>query len=330
MSTPIQHLARPSVQRRAPWQDSQELRVSNWITPWDFEEEIDAGVIGAPYSAASISASGAAGGPEAVRMAFRYNTTFSVDWDTDIRGLKVRDLGDIGGHLTDVKIAHAKIESVVQTALMHQSPFVPIIIGGDHSITAPAVRGFCAANRGKKVGIINFDAHFDVRNLEHGPHNGTPFRQILEGNLGIEGKNVVEIGIHGFMSSAAYYQWTQDQGMTIISGRQIERRGIEECVAEALARAGDGTDLIYVSVDIDCLAFPWAAGTSASSAEGLSAWQLLEGVYACGLDPKVAALDVVEIDPTRDQGDLTARSGCSTILAFFAGLYRRRYGDRGY
>jgi formiminoglutamase len=330
VSTPIEHLRLPSVTRRAPWQDSQELRVSNWLAPWDFAEEIDAGLIGAPYSAASISASGAAGGPEAVRMAFRYNTTFSVDWDTDIRGLNVRDLGDIGGHLTEVRVAHGKIESTIRDALTHSKPFIPVIIGGDHSITAPAVRGFCAANPGKKVGIINFDAHFDVRNLEHGPHNGTPFRQILEGNLGIEGKNVVEIGIHGFMSSASYYQWTQQQGMTIISGRQIEKRGIDDCVAEALARAGDSTDLIYVSVDIDCLAFPWATGTSASSAEGMSAWQLLEGVYACGLDPKVAALDLVEIDPVRDVADVTARSGCSTILAFFAGLYRRRYGDRGY
>jgi formiminoglutamase len=218
----------------------------------------------------------------------------------------------------------------VRDALRYGKPFIPIIIGGDHSITAPAVRGFCAANPGKKVGIINFDAHFDVRNLEHGPHNGTPFRQIIEGNLGIDGKNVVEIGIHGFMSSAYYYQWALAQGMTIISGRQIEKRGIDDCVAEALTRAGDGTDLIYVSVDIDCLAFPWATGTSASSAEGMSAWQLLEGVYACGLNPKVAALDVVEIDPTRDVSDVTARSGCSTILAFFAGLYRRRYGNRGY
>ncbi len=118
--------------------------------------------------------------------------------------------------------------------------------------------------------------------------------------------------------------------MTIISARQVERRGMDACVAEALAIAGDGTDLIYVSVDIDCLAFPWATGTSASTAEGLSAWQLLEGVFACGQDPKVAALDVVEIDPSRDVKDLTARTGCSVILTFLAGLYRRLHQDNGY
>jgi len=329
-TTPVPQLRLPSVTKRAPWQDSEELRVSNWLTAWDFREPIDAGLIGVPYSAASISASAAAGGPEAVRMAFRFNTTFSPDWDTDIRNLRVRDLGDVGGHLTDVYAAHRNIEDAVKGALSLGLSFVPIIVGGDHSITAPAVRGFCAANPGKKVGIINFDAHFDVRNLEHGPHNGTPFRQIVEGGIGVAGKNVVEIGIHGFMNAASYYQWTQEQGMTIISGRQVERRGMEACIAEALEQAGDGTDLIYVSVDIDCLAFPWATSTSASSAEGLSAWQLLEGVFACGQHPKVAALDVVEIDPTRDVKDVTARSGCSTILVFLAGLYRRLHGDRGY
>jgi len=318
------------VTKRAPWQDSEERRISNWMTLWDFEEPINAGLIGAPYSSASISASGASGGPEAVRMAFRYNTTYSPDWETDIQKLKVRDLGDIGGHLTDVGIAHGKIESAVKDALTHRTPFVPIIVGGDHSITAPSVRGFCAANPGKKVGIINFDAHFDIRNFEHGPHNGTPFRALIEGGLGIDGKNVVEVGIHGFMNASPYREWARDQGMTIISGRQVEKRGMEVCVAEALEIAGDGVDLIYVSVDIDCLAYPWTIGTSAASPEGLSAWQLLEGMFACGQHPKVAALDVVEIDPSRDVKDLTARSGCSVILTFLAGLYRRTYGDRGY
>lgn len=323
MSTPVPDLFPPSVTKRAPWQDSEERRVSNWMTLWDFQEPLDAGLIGAPYSAASISASSAAGGPEAVRMAFRFNTTYSPDWETDIQDLRVRDLGDIGGHLTDVSVAHGKIEAAIKGALTVGPRFVPIIVGGDHSITAPAVRGFCAANPGKKVGVINFDAHFDVRNFEWGPHNGTPFRAIVEGDIGISGKNVVEIGIHGFMNAAPYHQWARDNGLTIISGRQVQQRGMQDCVGEALQVAGDGTDLIYVSVDIDCLAYPWAIGTSASSPEGLSAWQLLEGMFLCGQHPKVAALDVVEIDPTRDVKDLTARSGCSTILTFLAGLYRR-------
>jgi len=335
VTRPIQHHAfphvnAPSVIRRAPWQDSEEQRVSNWLTAWDGQETLDAALLGVPYSAASIGSSAASGGPEAVRLAFRYNTTYSPDFDTDIQRLRVRDLGDVGGHLTDVTAAHAKIEAAVAAVVAHAPRFIPLIVGGDHSITAPAVRGFCAAHPGKRVGIVNFDAHFDVRNFEHGPHNGTPFRAILEGGLPIEGKNLVEIGIHGFMNSSRYLRWTQQRGMRIITAREVQRRGIEACMAEALAIAGDGVDLIYVSVDIDCLAFPWATGTSAATAEGLSAWQLLEGVFACGLDPKVAALDLVEIDPVRDLKDLTARTGCSVLLTFLAGLHRRLKGDAGY
>ncbi|MBW3633565.1 MAG: agmatinase family protein [Chloroflexi bacterium] len=326
----VPHLSPASVVKRAGWQDSEELRVSNWLTPWDGEDPLDAGLIGLPYSGASINPSGAYGAPESVRLAFRYNTTYSPDWDTDIRGLRAGDLGDVGGHLTDVTVAHAKIESAVAAACTIEPRFVPVMIGGDHSVTAPAVRGFCAANPGKRVGIINIDAHLDVRNFEHGPHNGTPFRAILTGGLRIEGRNVVELGIHGFMNAASYMQWAREQGVTVISGRDVQRRGIGDCIAEALRLAGDKTDLIYVSVDIDCLAFPWAIGTSATSPEGLSAWQLMEAVFACGLDPKVGALDLVEIDPSRDVKDLTSRTGCSVLLTFLAGLYRRLHDNDGY
>lgn len=322
---PVANLNLPSVTKRAPWQDRPEKRVSNWLSLWDFEEPIDAGLIGAPYSAASISASGAAGGPEAVRMAFRYFTTYSPDWDTDIQSLAVRDLGDISGHLTDVATAHSNIENAVRDALTVAQPFVPILVGGDHSITAPAVRGFMAANPGKRVGIINIDAHYDVRVADWGPHNGTPFRQLIEG--GVPGANVVELGIHGFMNAAYYRQWANEQGITTITGRDIYKRGMETCILEALGIAGEGTDAIYLSVDIDCLAYPWAVGTSASSPEGLSAWDLMEAMFICGQHPKVAAIDVVEIDPTKDVSDLTARSGCTAILTFLAGLKRRKDGE---
>ena len=90
------------------------------------------------------------------------------------------------------------------------------------------------------------------------------------------------------MNASWYRQWCSDQGMTMITGRDVYKRGMEACILEALGIAGDGTDLIYVSVDID--ASPTRGlGTSASSPEGLSAWDLLEAMFICGQHPKVAA-----------------------------------------
>ena len=82
----VPHLSPASVEKRAGWQDSEELRVSNWLAPWDGEDPLDVGLIGLPYSGASINPSGAYAAPESVRLAFRSNTTYSPDWDTDIRG----------------------------------------------------------------------------------------------------------------------------------------------------------------------------------------------------------------------------------------------------
>ncbi|MEZ4561560.1 MAG: arginase family protein [Thermomicrobiales bacterium] len=68
-----------------------------------------------------------------------------------------------------------------------------------------------------------------------------------------------------------------------------------------------------------------------ASPEGLSAWELEAGLRpAAWLDSRVAAMDLVEIDPSRDVKDLTSRTGASVVLTFMAGLYRRLYGNRGY
>jgi formiminoglutamase len=78
-----------------------------------------------------------------VRLAFRFKTTYSADFDVDLQRLRVRDLGDVAGHLTDVGEAHRRIEEAVAAITAIAPRFVPMFIGGDHSITAPAVRGFC-------------------------------------------------------------------------------------------------------------------------------------------------------------------------------------------
>ena len=75
---------------------------------------------------------------------------------------------------------------------------IPIVLGGDHSISFPSITGF--ANSKGKVGIIQFDAHHDLRNLDDGgPSNGTPFRSLLENGV-ITGKQLVQIGIRNFQT----------------------------------------------------------------------------------------------------------------------------------
>ena len=128
-----------------------------------------------------------------------------------------------------------------------------ILIGGDHAVTAPAARAFAKSHKGHKMGLIHFDAHNDVRVMDHGPTNGTPIRQLMESGLEFDGKNLVQVGIHGFMNSSYYKRWVEGHGGTIFTGRHIRQNNIIQIAKDALEIAGNGTDSIYITVDIDGL-----------------------------------------------------------------------------
>lgn len=325
MKTAFKHIALPEMVVRSTIEDPYEKRVNNWLTPWDGEESIDVGLLGIPFSKADPWGSNASSlAPNAIRQAFLINTTYSPDFDVDVQTLRVRDLGDVLTHAIDVVQCHANIEDAVVEFYERFGNTLLVSIGGDHSITRPLIQGYARAHPEQKIGIIHFDAHNDVRSFEvGGPTNGTPFRGLLEHSSAVAGKNLVQVGIHGFMNSSIYKHYCEQQGVTVVSARQVRQRGIQPVMEEAIARASEGTDAIYVSVDIDVLALPYALGTGAATPEGLSAWDVLEALFLLGQHPKVCGLDVVEIDPLRDFGETTARMGSSMILTFLGGFSLR-------
>lgn len=332
MSTPFKYIGFPELIRRSHREDRYERRVNNWIVPWDSCETFDVGLLMVPFAkAAQSGTSGAAAGPNAIRQAFLTNTTYSPDFDVDLQPLRVRDLGDVLLHMTDILRCHSNIKEAVVEIYQKVGNIILVVVGGDHSITCPVVEGYCLAHPNEKVGIIHFDAHNDVRNFEDGgPTNGTPFRGILEGPSSVQGRNLVQLGIHGFMNSSYYKKYCEDHGVTVISAREIRRRGIENVMEKAVRIASDETDSIYVSVDIDVLSLPYAFGTGAASPEGVEFWDLLEAMFLLGQHPTVRALDLVCIDPLRDFHDYTSRTGASIILTFLAGHVIGKTGGRGY
>ncbi len=332
MAATFEFILPPEITRRSNLLDSFQTRISNWIEPWDGESGADAVLLMAPFTRASQRGdSGGAHAPNAIRQAFNAYSTYSPDFDVDLKNLRVRDVGEVRLHMTDLVACHANIEHAMVELLATCADALPIIVGGDHSITAPLVRGYSRARPGEQIGIVQFDAHFDVRNLEdNGPHDGTPFRAILEGPPRVEGRNLVQIGVHGFMSSHHYKRWCDEKGVTQVSAREIRRRGIEAVMAEALEIAAAGTDAIYVTLDIDCLGHAQAPGSGGTSPEGMDAWGLIEAMFILGQHDKVKAVDVVGIDPLLDVRDATAKMGASIIATLLGGYVIRRTGGRGY
>ncbi|TYR81511.1 agmatinase family protein [Priestia megaterium] len=313
----------PEINRRANWSDRYETKVAQWLTAWDGEEVPDIGFIGIPLSKTSISISGASMTPNALRELFANVTTYNIDHDVDLQELSVKDVGDIEMHVTDLLRCHQNIEQGLMNLYEALPNVFPIIAGGDHSITCPSVKAFKKKVNGK-VGIVQLDSHMDVRNLEDGgPSNGTPIRGLIESGT-IDGSHIAQIGIHSFANSKPYREYALSKGITQYTARQVSKEGIESVVEKAMEIAGEGTDAIYVTVDMDVLDQAYAPGVPAMVPAGMTSWELIEAVFMLGKNPKVKGFDIVCVDPMQDSRRATVRTTLHVILSFLTG-YMKRY-----
>ncbi|TFV91859.1 formimidoylglutamase [Blastococcus sp. CT_GayMR20] len=327
----VAHLKEPGLVLNGKFEDRHEPRIWNWLRPWDFASPFDVGIIGAGLSTTSILPTACFAAPDALRLSTPSFTTYSPDFDVDIATMVARDLGDIGMPILDQREALQRIEDTMEALWRASGDAFLVLIGGDHAVTAPAARAYARSHPGQKMGLIHFDAHNDVRVMDHGPTNGTPIRQLLESGLPFSGENLVQVGIHGFMNASYYKRWVEGHGGTIITGRQVRRAGIDAVIEEAVQIACEGTDAVYVTVDIDVLELAYGTGTGAATPEGLHPMDLYEALFALGQNPKVAAIDFVEHDPARDVSTMTGRTMTGALLTFLAGLFlRRNDGWRGY
>jgi formiminoglutamase len=321
----LPYLRPPELVRRSAWEDPHETRVANWIQTWDGEEPFDVGLLMVPIARGAIKHVAAHLGPNALRMVWPFFTTYSIDYDVDIADLRVRDLGDVEISLLDVPEAHHAIEAAASALLTRNRDFFPIAIGGEHSLAHPLLRAFKTSRGYERIGLIQFDAHMDFQTAEHGPHNGTPIRTILEEGI-VAPRNLVQIGISGFVQAQWHTRWGRDQGVTIFTARDVATRGMAPLLDEAIAIAGRDTDAIYVTFDIDCFDQAFAPGTGASLPGGIMPWQAYDALYTLGANPRVQGFDLVEVDPSRDMHDITARLATKLLLTFLAG-YRSRQDE---
>jgi formimidoylglutamase len=274
-------------------------------------------IVGVPSSKASLSPSRADLTPLAVRDRLARFSTFHGEWGVDFGGISVNDDGNWAVSELDMHDMPIAVEQ-----LSRSLPEVPLTLylGGDNAITRPLVRAV-AADRGR-VGLITFDAHHDVRTLELGPTNGSPIRGLIEED-GLPGANVVQIGIHSFANSAEYRAYCDDRGVTVMTVGDVEQRGIESVVEDAMTVLTSKCDAIYIDVDVDVLDQAFAPGCPGARPGGMRVRDLAEGVRRCARHDKVTAMDFVEVDTEADRDGLTLDAMAHLVLSAVAGFSER-------
>jgi len=295
------------------------------VREWDHKQQADLGIVGLPFDGGVVTGrQGTRLGPKGVRDTLYANTAFNVELEADLSKLKIVDCGDVRVDMMDATETYRRVE--LSLAQVFKSGICPLIIGGDHSLTSYCIKGLTNTLGDKKrVGLIDFDAHFDCRASMKGPQSGYWVREALEiPGSPIRGENIAQIGVHGFRYSPYYLNYVKKSGIRTYTPLDVRRKGMETVVREAIDAATDGTDAVYVSVDIDVLDTAFAPGCASSYVGGLSTLDLLSGVVEVGKNRSVRALDIMEIAPPLDVGTLTSKAGAEILLEFACGFSLRQ------
>jgi len=270
---------------------------------------LDIALVGIPWDGGTTNRAGARHGPREVRnQSSLMRRAHHVSGIQPFSVANVADVGDLTVNPIDLQDSLKSIESGIR-AIVDEGA-IPLSVGGDHLTTLPVLR---AISRGRKLGLIHFDAHSDTNDRYFGDNlytHGTPFRRAIEEGI-LDPRRIVQIGIRGSIYETGEHDWAKAQGIRIIYMEEFVRRGAEAVMEEA--RAVVGEEPTYVTFDIDSIDPSMAPGTGTPEIGGFSTREaqqmvrLLDGVSIVGAD-------VVEVAPPFDVANVTALAGATMLF----------------
>ncbi len=284
------------------------------------EADARAAIYGIPFDATNISRTGANYGPRGIREVscqfLPYNATLDFDL---IEALNPVDVGDCDIVLANAGKTFANAQKDIGAILAAGA--LPVTLGGDHSITIPAVRA--VREKVADPGLVLIDMHLDTAPDVGGEllNHCCPITRAVD--AGFDPAKIALVGISGWMNPRTELDYCREHGITIVWLEEIWEHGTAWAVDKALgaAGAGDGT---YLSFDVDSLDAAFAPGTCCPSPGGLTtreAIELVRGVSRNGL----IGVDVVEAAPSLDgtpTTSLIAGRVAIEAMAFHAGAGR--------
>jgi agmatinase len=280
---------------------------------------VDVAILGVPFDSGTSYRPGARLGPREIRAQSSLIRPYSFFQKVSpFETLTIVDAGDVDAPPVGIEQAHEAIEQGVRRIL--EAGAVPMIAGGDHSISLPILRAV-AAKHGP-ISLIQFDAHIDTWGDYFGGryYHGSPFRRALEDGLLVPG-GYVQVGIRGPMyGEAEDFTFQNAHDVTMLDIREVKTIGIAATLerVRTLVRGP-----VYITFDIDAVDPAFAPGTGTPEVGGLTSYEAQELVRGlAGLD--VVGCDVVEVAPPFDgPGQITALLAANIMFELLCVLARR-------
>src|SRR3972149_137706 len=268
--------------------------------------EADFTVIGVPYDGAACARKGAALGPERIRFGSRHLTPFSED-RTRLGNIRIYDLGDIPitNQEQDFELVREKVAAL---------PNVPIVLGGDHSISIPVFQAQCERYEGQRLGVCWVDAHPDLCDVFTGSKlsHACVLRRALE--FGIEPQEVCLVGVRSWEDQEI--DLIENGGLNVYTAAEVAERGMKSVASRVHSKLSD-CDAVHISLDIDCLDPAFAPGTGIPDSGGLTSREVITLIKSLRGLPLVG-LDVVEVSPPIDPSEATVFAALKIIMEYVA------------
>jgi agmatinase len=281
--------------------------------------EFDVAIVGVPHDSGTTYRPGTRFGPQGIRRISALYTPYNYEMGVDLREqITLCDVGDI----FTIPANNEKSFDQISKGIAHvfASGAFPIILGGDHSIGFPTVRGVCRHLGDKKVGIIHFDRHVDTQeiDLDERMHTCPWFHATNMANA--PAKNLVQLGIGGWQVPREGVKVCRERGTNVLTVTDICEMGLEAAAQFAIERATDGTDCVYISFDIDCIDAGFVPGTGWPEPGGLLPREALKLLELIVRNVPVCGLELVEVSPPYDISDMTSLMACRVICDTMAHL----------
>jgi agmatinase len=232
-----------------------------------------------------------------------------------LKGIRICDLGDleITNQADDFDSVHQKIAKL---------PNIPIVLGGDHSITIPVFQGQRDRFRSMRLGVLWLDAHPDLCNEYTGSRlsHACVLRRGLE--YGIQPRDVCLVGLRSWEEQEI--DLIENGRLNVYAAADVAERGMKAIaggVREVLGRCG----AVHISLDIDCLDPGFAPGTGIPDAGGLTPRDVMTLIQSLQGLPLVG-LDIVEVAPPLDPSEATVFAALKFIIEFVALIARQNAG----
>ena len=246
---------------------------------------------------------GAAAGPTEIRKA-------SCNFPLHQSDQNIVDFGDIDCSGTTLEEQQQNLIDVIKQIQVQGGK--TIVLGGGHEITYPHFAGIKNAHQQKSIGIINFDAHFDLREVSSniGPTSGTGFWEIKNtfGEL-----NYLILGVQKISNTGTLFDRAKQYGVQQIAADLFDV-GQTEMIMRSISTFCKSVDLIYVTLDMDVFSAAYAPGVSAPASKGLIPNNEFQQIFEfVKKQSNVVAFDIAELNPLYDNDAQTAKLAASFL-----------------